>query len=60
MEIYKKIIIDETLDYSSFIDYLAKETYMPLMQSSLLELEKNKLANSFIDLLTKYLEESDA
>ena len=59
MEIYKKIIIDETLDYYSFIDYLAKETYMPLMQSSLLELEKNKLANSFIDLLTKYLEESD-
>lgn len=59
MKIYKKIVINGTFDYASFIDYLAKQTYMPLRQAELLELEKNKLATSFVDLFTKYIEQSD-
>lgn len=57
LEIYTKVVLNGAFDYFSFIDYLAKQTYMPLIQAELLELEKSKLANSFIDLFTKYLDE---
>ncbi|PLT57136.1 helix-turn-helix transcriptional regulator [Mediterraneibacter gnavus] len=58
-ELYTTVELNGIFDYSSFIGYLANQTYMPLIQAELLELEKNKLANSFLDLFAKYIEQSD-
>lgn len=41
--------------YNSFIDYIAQLTYEPLTNKEFIEIQKQKVANKFIDILSLYL-----
>ena len=55
--IYQNFFTKKSFNYSSFINYLVEHTFEPLSYNSMIELQKNKLAKSFVDLLSKYIEE---
>lgn len=52
--IYQDFLINGEFNYSKFISYLVKHTYKPLFDRTMLELQKNKLANMFVELITRY------
>ena len=55
--IYHKFFDGKEFNYSSFINYLAENTFDSLSQSILIESKKNILAKRFVELFEKYLEE---
>lgn len=52
---YQNFFTNKKFNYSDFIDYLVDNTYEPLLQSTNIELQKEKLSKAFIDLFTEYL-----
>lgn len=56
-EIYEDFSLNNKFMYSEFLDYLVDETFEPLSQLALIELQKIKLSHTFADLFTKYLNE---
>ena len=54
---YQDFFEDRKFIYSNFIQYLAKSTFEPLSHNALVETQKMKLADAFINLFTRYLEE---
>lgn len=53
---YQNFISDKKFNYTSFINYLVEHTFDTLSHSMMLEIQKVKLANKFVDLFTKYLD----
>lgn len=54
---YQSFFTNKEFNYSKFINYIAEYTFEPLSHRTMIELQKNKLANMFVDLFTKYLDE---
>lgn len=56
-EAYEKFsfLQDNELSYNKLIDWLAKRTYKPFKDKTLLEIQKSHLAETFISLLDNYL-----
>ena len=52
--VYQNFLANGEFNYSKFISYLVKHTYKPLFDRTLLELQKNKLAGMFVELITQY------
>lgn len=54
---YRKCIknISSTNKYDTFIDYIAKLTYEPLINREFVEIQKQKVASKFIEIVTHYL-----
>lgn len=52
---YQNFIKDKEFNYSTFISYLVDHTFEPLSHKTMIELQKHKLSNMFVELFTKYL-----
>ena len=52
--VYQNFLANGEFNYSKFISYLVKHTYKPLFDRTMLELQKNKLAGMFVELITQY------
>lgn len=53
-KVYQDFLINGEFNYSKFISYLVTHTYKPLFDRTMLELQKNKLSNMFVELITQY------
>lgn len=53
---YQNFFINNEFNYSSFINYLVKHTFDPLLHRMMLEIQKDKLAKKFADLFVRYLD----
>lgn len=53
---FHSFFTDGNFNYTSFITYLAEHTFDTLSHNMMIEIQKNKLANKFVDLFIKYLE----
>ena len=54
---YNSFFDDKEFNYQKFIRYLVDTTFEPLSHNALIESQKIKLANAFVNLFTRYLEE---
>ncbi|MBE5829729.1 MAG: helix-turn-helix transcriptional regulator [Butyrivibrio sp.] len=54
---YNSFFDDKVFNHQKFIQYLAETTFEPLSHRALIESQKIKLANTFVNLFTRYLEE---
>ncbi len=57
--IYHNFFSGIEFDYTSFIDYLVENTFESLSYNSMIELQKTKLASTFVNLFINYLEDMD-
>lgn len=57
LRIYQNFFSGEDFNYTTFINFLVDHTFDPLSHHTMLEIQKNKLANKFVDLFIKYLSE---
>lgn len=55
--VYQNFFPNKQFNYSKFINYLVEHTFEPLSHKPMFELLKFKLANKFIELFIKYLNE---
>lgn len=53
---YQSFFSGKEFNYTAFINYLSDHTFEPLSHSLMIEIQKNKLANKFVELYMKYLE----
>lgn len=54
---YQNFFSDKEFNYPTFINYLVEHTFEPLSLSTMLEIQKNKLAKEFVKLFTEYFNE---
>ncbi|MFR5666009.1 MAG: helix-turn-helix domain-containing protein [Enterocloster bolteae] len=54
---YQNFFSNKEFNYSTFINYLVEHTFEPCSHNVIIEIQKNKLANKFAELFTKYLVE---
>lgn len=54
---YQNFFSEKVFNYSSFINYLVEHTFEPLSNNSIIELQKNKLSKTFLDLFSQYIDE---
>lgn len=55
--VYYRFFDDNNVfNYHKFIQYLVDTTFEPLSHNALIESQKSKLANAFVNLFTRYLE----
>ena len=54
---YNSFFDDKVFNYQKFIQYLVDATFEQLSHNALIESQKIKLANAFVNLFTRYLEE---
>ena len=54
---YNSFFDDKVFNYQKFIQYLVDTTFEQLSHNALIESQKIKLANAFVNLFTRYLEE---
>lgn len=55
---FENLFKNNVFSYTAFINYLVEHSYTALLYKPIFEAKKLKLADSFIDLFTKYLENS--
>lgn len=53
---YQNFFDGKDFNYSSFILYLVEHSFEPLSHNMMMEIQKNKLANKFVDLFIRYLD----
>lgn len=53
---YQNFFTNKEFNYTSFITYLVERTFDSLSHNMMIEIQKHKLANKFVDLFIKYLE----
>lgn len=59
VNVYKSFFDKEVFKYNKFIKYLVDNTFDAFRRMQIVEIEKRKIANSFIKLLSQYLDECE-